>query len=190
MGAPSTPSPPQAPHDVYAVFVDDINQANSNRMVTGITGAMAAGNKHAHVMFQSWGGFVGDGVMLYNFFRSLSTLDLSLYNAGQVASAAVIAYLGAKRRVATKSSIFMLHRSHNSPQFATAAKLEKLAENLNLDDKRTEDILKAHIKLPEELWKQLENHDLYLTGEEAVNYGIATELGDFSPPAGTQIYKV
>ena len=84
----------------------------------------------------------------------------------------------------------MIHRSHNSPQFATASKLEKLAENLNIDDKRTEDILKAHIKMPDELWHQLENHDLYLTGEEAVKFGIATELGDFAPPPSTQIYKV
>ena len=90
MATPAASQP--APHDVYAVFVDDINQANTSRIVNGITGAMAAGNKHAHVMFQSWGGFVGDGVMLYNFFRSLTALDISLYNAGQVASAAVIAY--------------------------------------------------------------------------------------------------
>ena len=179
-----------APDDVYAVFVDDINQANTSRIVTGLTGAMAQGNKHAHLMFQSWGGFVGDGVMLYNFFRSLTALDVSPYNAGQVASAAVIAYLGAKHRVATPSSVFMIHRSHNSPQFATASKMEKLAETLTVDDKRTEAILRTHVKMPDDLWKQLENHDLYLTGKEAVEFGSATELGDFAPPVGTQIRKV
>jgi ATP-dependent Clp protease protease subunit len=184
---PNTPTPP---HDVYAIFVDDINQANTARIIQGFTGAMAAGSKHAHVMFQSWGGFVGDGVMLYNFLRSMTALDVTLYNSGQIASAAVIAYLGAKQRVASKSSIFMLHRSHNSPQFATVSKLERMAENLTLDDKRTEDILKTHVKMPDELWKQLENHDLYLTGEDGVKFGIATELGDFAPPVGTQIYKV
>jgi ATP-dependent protease ClpP protease subunit len=186
----ATPANTPPLHDLYAIFVDDINQANTARIVNGFTGAMASGNKHAHVMFQSWGGFVGDGVMLYNFLRSMSALDVSLYNSGQVASAAVIAYLGAKRRVASKSSIFMLHRSHNSPQFATASKMEKMAANLTLDDKRTEDILKAHVKMPDELWKQLENHDVNLTGEDAVKFGVATELRDFAPPAGTQIYKV
>ena len=34
-----------------------------------------------------------------------------------------------------------------------------------------------------------EHHDVYLTGEEAVKYGIATELGEFAPPLGTQVYK-
>jgi ATP-dependent protease ClpP protease subunit len=130
MGTNPVPPPAgqPAPHNVYGVFVDDINQANTKRVVEGVTGAIAAGNKHLHVMFQSWGGFVGDGIMLHNFFKSLSIVDLSLYNSGQVASAAVVAYLGAKRRVASKSAIFMLHCSHNSPQFATASKLERLAE--------------------------------------------------------------
>jgi len=48
---------------------------------------------------------VGDGVMLYNCLGSLSAADISLYNSGQVASAVLIAYLGAKRRVASKTSI-------------------------------------------------------------------------------------
>jgi ATP-dependent Clp protease protease subunit len=140
-------------------------------------------------MFQSWGGFVGDGVMLYNFFRSL-TIDLSLYNSGQVASAAITAYLGAKRRVASPRSIFMIHKSRNSPQNATAAVLDNCAQNLVLDDARSESIWREHIKMPDKLWEAIEHHDLYLTGEEGVKFGLATELGDFTPPPGTLIYKV
>jgi ATP-dependent Clp protease protease subunit len=185
------PIPPEtAPAHVYGVFVDDINQANSTRIVQGITGAIAAGNKHLHVMFQSWGGFVGDGVMLYNFFKSLSVVDLSLYNSGQVSSAAILAYLGAKRRVASPRSLFMIHKSHNSPQFASATKLERIVRSLVLDDERSETIWREHVNMPDELWTELQYHDLYLTGEEAVKFGLATELGDFAPPAGTNIYRV
>jgi hypothetical protein len=50
----ATPANTPPLHDVYAIFVDDINQANTARIVNGFTGAMASGNKHAHVMFQSW----------------------------------------------------------------------------------------------------------------------------------------
>lgn len=186
---PLTPAPPVVPHDVYGIFVDDINQANASRIVHGVTGAIAAGNKHLHIMFQSWGGFVGDGVMLYNFFRALP-IDVSLHNSGQVASAAITAYLGAQRRVASRNSIFMIHKSHNSPQFATANKLERLTRNLVLDDQRSESIWREHVNMPEELWEEMEYHDLYLTGEEAVKYGLATDLGEFAPPPGTQVYKV
>ena len=84
----------------------------------------------------------------------------------------------------------MIHKSKSTAQFATAAKLDKMARNLILDDERTESILREHIKMPDELWQALEHHDVYLTGEEAVKYGIATELGEFAPPLGKQVYKV
>jgi ATP-dependent Clp protease protease subunit len=84
----------------------------------------------------------------------------------------------------------MIHKSHNSPQFATATKLERVARSLVLDDQRSEEIWRENIQMPEELWTELDHHDLYLTGEEAVKYGLATELGDFAPPAGTQVYRV
>jgi ATP-dependent Clp protease, protease subunit len=183
---PGQPAPPQ---DVYGVFVDDINQATTVRIVNGVTVAMASGAQRLHIMFQSWGGFVGDGVMLYHFFRSL-TLDLTLYNSGQVASAGVTAFLGAKHRIASPRSIFMLHKAHNSPQFATATRLERVARSLVLDDERSEAIWRERVTMPDELWQELEYHDLYVTGEDAVRIGIATELGDFAPPPGSQIYKV
>jgi ATP-dependent protease ClpP protease subunit len=68
----ATPAAQPASPEVYAVFVDDINQANTKRIVDGLTTVMARGAPHAHVMFQSWGGFVGDGVMLYNLFRAIT----------------------------------------------------------------------------------------------------------------------
>lgn len=176
--------------DVYGVFVDDINQGTASRIVNGITSAIAARSKHIHVMFQSWGGFAGDGVMLYNFFRSLSVIDLTLYNSGQLCSGAVTAYLGAKHRVASPRSIFMIHKSHNSPQFATAAKMDRVAKCLALDDERSESIWRDHVKMPEELWQQEQHHDLHLTGGQALEFGIATELGEFAPPPGAQIYRV
>jgi ATP-dependent protease ClpP protease subunit len=35
-----------------------------------------------------------------------------------------------------------------------------------------------------------EHHDLWLTGEEAVECGLATEVEEFAPPKGTIIYNV
>jgi ATP-dependent Clp protease, protease subunit len=204
---------------IYGVFVDDINQLAASRIVQAFTAAVNGGAAQLHIMFQSWGGFIGDGVMLYNLLRSVSVANVWLYNSGQVQSAAVTAYLGAKHRVASARSIFMLHKSAGlpsrsrpadahvlarailrhprrsgrrgvSPQGATAAKMEKLARSLVLDDERSEAIWREHLKLPDDLWKQIEYHDVYITGEEAVEFGLATQLGEFSPPPGTAIYKV
>lgn len=145
--------------------------------------------KALHLQFQSTGGFIGDGVFLYNFFRAL-TLDLTIYNSGSVASIAAIAFLGAKHRKVSKYATFMIHRSHNSPQQATAKKLEDIARSLRIDDERTEAILRSHIKLTDDEWKAFDYEDLTFGAEEAVKKGFADAIGDFEPPAGSPIFTL
>ena len=188
MGAPPA-NQPSAPSDVYAVFCGDINQANAQKIVNSLTAAMGMKVKHVHALFQTAGGYVGDGVFLYNFFRTIP-IELTLYNCGQISSAGVVAYLGARNRKTTRSATFMLHKSTNSPQFATASQLHHLGKNLILDDERTEDIVRSHVNLPVELWDALKHHDIYLSGKEAAECGLANAIEEFSPPAGTQVYNL
>jgi ATP-dependent protease ClpP protease subunit len=81
------------PEEIWAVYCGDINAANTAKLVNGLTVVSSSGSKRIHI-FQSWGGYVGDGVFLYNALKKLS-VEVVLYNAGQVASAATLAYLGA-----------------------------------------------------------------------------------------------
>lgn len=184
---PPTPAP--APQEIFAVYCGAIDQANSQKTVNSLTVAMGMKVQHVHLLFQSAGGYVGDGVFLYNFFRSIP-IELTLYNAGQISSAGVIAYLGSNRRKTTRSATFMIHRSTNSPQFATSTKLGHVAKSLVLDDQRTEAIVRAHVNLPPEMQTALEYHDVYVSGEEAVQFGIADEIGEFAPTLGTQVYNL
>jgi ATP-dependent Clp protease protease subunit len=185
----TTPAPPAIPEIVYAAFCGDIAQVTAAKVVAGLTNAMGAKSKHVHLLFQTAGGYVGDGVFLYNFFRTIP-IELTLYNVGQISSAGVIAYLGAKRRKTARNATFMLHRSASSPQFATSAKLGHVAKTLILDDERTETIIRDHVKFPPELWAKIENHDIYITGEEAVKFGVADEIAEFAPPLGTQVFNI
>ena len=70
-------------------------------------------------------------MFLYNLFRTIP-VELTLYNVGQIASAGVVAYLGANHRKTAMTANFMFHRSVNSPQFATSTKLQKIADTLIL----------------------------------------------------------
>jgi len=185
----TTPAPKPLPPEVYAIYCGGIEQANSQKVVAGLTVAMANQVRHVHLLFQSAGGYVADGVFLYNLFRSI-TIELTLYNGGQISSAGVTAFLGVKHRKTAANATFMFHRCTNTTQFATAAKLTHLAKSLVLDDERTEAIVKEHVKLPPELWDALQHHDVYVSGKEAVDFGIAHEIGEFSPPAGTQVFNL
>jgi ATP-dependent Clp protease protease subunit len=186
---PVAPSVPTAPEAVYAIFCGDIAQITAQKVVNGLTLAMGAKVKHVHLLFQTAGGYVGDGVFLYNLFRTVP-VELTLYNAGQISSAGVIAYLGAKHRKTSRNATFMLHRSASSPQFATSTKLQHTANSLVLDDQRTEAIVRDHVHFPPKLWEQIEYHDIYVSGEEALEFGIADEIAEFAPPAGVQVFNI
>ena len=177
---------PPAPEEIWAIYCGDINAANTGKLINGLTIVGSAGTRRIHILFHSWGGFVGDGAFLYNALKKLS-LEIVLYNAGQVASAATLAYLGAHSRKTTANAVFMIHKATYNPNSSGAHKLKAVADNLTIDDIRMEEILRAHLRLPQDLWTQFRFHDVYLTGLDAVNYGMAEEIGEFSPPAGVKV---
>jgi ATP-dependent Clp protease, protease subunit len=183
---PPVPINPQ--NSVYAVFAGGIDTQVVQRFFNGITSALGAGQTDLHLLFQSWGGNVSDGVCLYNFFRTLPA-DLTLYNVGNVSSIATIAYLGAKRRKVSTYATFMVHRTQSPGQPATAERLNAIAHSVVADDERTEAILRSHLTLSEEQWAAHRVADLWLTAPEAVACGLA-ELGEFAPPAGVRIFTL
>ena len=110
MATPASPPTLQLPPIVYAVFCGAMDQASAQRFFTGFASASSQNVKEVHVLFQSLGGNVAEGIALYNFFRAL-TFDLILYNVAQVSSSALIAYLGAKKRKTSAHASFMTHRT-------------------------------------------------------------------------------
>lgn len=188
----TTAGVPTFPPDVFGIFCGQIDQAAVQRIFQNLTIATnpSTNIKHVHLLFQSSGGFIGDGVCLYNFFRAFP-VELTLYNTGSIMSIATIAYLGAKNRKTSANAMFGIHRSVMSPQAAFAGSLQAYAQALTLEDQRTEAILREHLRLPEGKWTSLQNNaDLTFLADEAVAIGLATEIGDFSPPPGSQIFNV
>jgi ATP-dependent Clp protease protease subunit len=179
-------TPPRPP--VYATFSGQIDQVNAQKLINAlIVGSGQYG--HIHLLFQSHGGFIGDGVCLYNFFRAYTT-ELTLYNTGAVSSMAAIAYLGGKHRKVSKYGTFMIHRSTISPLNATVARLQAAAESLKIDDQRTDEILRSHVELSQDQWDKLNYVDLTFSAEEAVKIGMADEIAEFLPPPTAKILFV
>lgn len=180
---------PQPPSEVYLTFCGAVNQDSVARIFQSFSVAVNTKVKEIHLLFQSTGGFVSDGVCLYHYFKAL-TCNLTVYNVGSVQSVAAIAYLGAKTRKTSARATFMIHRTMASPQAAKAKALKAFANSAVLDDRRTEAILRDHITLSPERWADLDHNDLTFSGEDAVKIGIATEIGEFAPPLGTPIYNI
>lgn len=181
---------PQAalPSDVYATFCGGIDQASLQRLFAGFATAMEAKVGHVHLLFQSTGGYVNEGIALYNYFSTLP-IPLTLYNAGGVSSIGTIAYLGAQKRKVSAHATFMIHRTYRQ-EFATAARLKTATQNLVIDDQRTEAILRKHVTLTDEQWTALDYQDVMLNATDAIKAGFAQELGEFAPPFGQQVYNL
>ncbi len=176
--------------EIYATLAGPVNEFMVQKVFQGFTVAMNNRVKRIHLLMQSTGGVVGDGVAIYNFIKNLP-IEVIAYNGGQVQSIAVIAFLAAKKRKVSKTATFMIHRSHFSAGIpASSHELKAIAESLAIDDTRTESILRAHIQMPADKWEVHDNANLFLDADDSVKYGIADEITDFCPPLGATIFNV
>lgn len=176
----TSPTPPQPvpPQEAYGVFCSPIDQASAQRILQSMATATnpALNVTHVHLMFQTIGGGVGDGIALYNFFKTYP-LPLTIYNVGSVMSIGTVAYLGARVRKTSAHAMFQIHRVSGSAQNASLIDLRGRMESLALDDTRIESILREHLTLSSEQWDQFrDGADVSFSGEEAVKVGLATEI--------------
>lgn len=185
-----TISDPNAPpsQDFFALFSGVIDQNSAQKFFKNfaLVTQQKGQNKHLHLLIQSNGGTISDGIALFNLLQS-APLDVSVYNSGSVQSAAVICFLAARRRVASRHAMFMLHRPTCAPQLMTTDELASVLTSLKIDEQRLDSILRTHLDFSEAQWSDFRNKEFWFTADEALGLGLITEIGEFSPPTGTPI---
>lgn len=186
---PADAAPPQ-PVDLYWMFAGPMNEVTADRFIRMVIPGLnqAKGATH-HIALQSAGGNVGDGVWLHNFFKACPQ-PLIVYNVGTIASAGVIAFLGAAQRKANRHATFMLHRTTFHPQTPHAKNLAAAGKLVALDDARIDAILSEHITLATDQKQHLEHHHLWLSADEALAVGLITGIDDFAPPKGMNLLMI
>ena len=174
----------------YFTLSGDVNSDMVHRVFEAVGHMTEDGIETAHVLVQSNGGYVSDGLCLYNFM-SKSPIEFVMYNGGAVASIAVIMYLSGTRRYASETARFMVHKSHAtaSPGSRPDA-LNIIVEGLRADDARTEAILRKHVELNPEQWGIHQYGDLHLTAREAKAAGLIHDVADFAPPKGATLRNI
>jgi ATP-dependent Clp protease protease subunit len=127
----------EAQKEVYASLSGTVDSQMVQRIFANFATAINNNVQTVHLLVQSTGGYVGDGIGIYNFFRGLP-LKVIAYNGGAIFSIAVIVFLGATERRASAFATFGIHKSHNSATQGNAASLKMMADALRIDDERTE----------------------------------------------------
>lgn len=177
-------------HHAYFTISGDINADMVQRVFSAAENMTRSGVDVAHVLLQSNGGYVSDGLCLYNFLHNLP-IEFHLYNGGAVASIAVIVFLAGRHRYASPTARFMVHKSHATAAHGVRPEaLRIIVEGLRADDARTETILRQHLHLTPEHWLVHEHSDLHLASEEAKQVQLIEEVLDFAPPKGMVVLSI
>jgi ATP-dependent Clp protease protease subunit len=174
----------------YFTLSGDVNSDMVQRVFASTADMSESGITTAHVLLQSHGGFISDGICLYNLLKNLPQRFV-MYNAGAVASIAVIVFLAGQQRHASHTARFMVHKSHASPASGSGPEaLKIIAEGLMADDRRTESILRDYISLTNAQWGVHAGADLHLTASAALKAGLIESIKDFAPPAATRLLNI
>jgi ATP-dependent protease ClpP protease subunit len=176
---------------VFGTFCDEISSETIGRFYNNIAGASQQGVREIHLLFQSGGGSVFDGVSLYNYFKGIP-IDIHLYNTGGVASAGLISFVGIERtrRYASLHAVFLLHRVKRSLLAPDGSEGHlALSKMLTQEDARCEAILRAESTIPDNLWDEYTRGlDVFITAQEAHQYGLIGSMRDFKSPKGSTLF--
>ena len=168
----------------------DVNSDMVRRVFNAVADMTEDKLSTAHILIQSNGGYVSDGICLYNFLSKLP-IKLVTYNTGAVASIAVTLFLSGQQRYASDTARFMVHKSHaTASPGARPDALSIIVEGLRADDQRTERILRSHVALTEDQWQVHAYSDLHLTAEQACEVGMVEAIRDFEIPKGKRLTNI
>jgi len=177
--------------DIYLSFSGVIDSPAVTKIAGAMNLAVNKGYKHVYFCLNSLGGYIGDGVALYNHLRGLP-IQLTMHNTGNVSSIAVTVFLAAERRYTSLHGMFLIHPTTVTPNQALAwERLDALLKSSLADEARVDDILRDRCgTIPQEILAGRRSRDTYLTPQHAVEYGIAHGIREFSLPRGKEIFQI
>lgn len=171
----------------YTGLIDD---DGATRLAAAFNLAVNEGFDEVHLCFSSLGGYVHSGIYLYNHIRALP-LKVVTYNVGSVASIAVAVFVAAEERYCSSHGVFMIHPTSLSPQAGmTATLLQGSLDSALADDLRTENILRERTSIPDSSLSARRAKDVYITPQDAVDFGLVHGLREFALPKGYQILQI
>jgi ATP-dependent Clp protease protease subunit len=174
----------------YLGYTGPIDSEGVGRIASALNKAVNNSFDEVLLCFSSLGGYVSDGIYLYNHIRGLP-LNVVIHNVGSVSSIAVAVFVAAHERYCSPYAMFMIHPTVMPSQEGMTS--ERLQSSLNAalaDDTRTENILRERAAIPEEILVARRFKDVYITPKEAVIYGLVHGVREFSLPKGNQITQV
>ena len=127
-------------------------------------------------ILSTYGGACYEGLALHDVLESSNT-PVEVICTGKIMSMGVIVALGAKVRKAYRNTTFMIHQV-SGLSFGTLREMEDTVTEASRINQILFNIIKSKTKVTEEQLNEVlqTKKDWYLTAEDALKFGILTEL--------------
>lgn len=175
----------------YFGFTGPIESGSVTRISAALNYAVNNNFDAIYLAFSSLGGFIADGVYLYNHIRALP-IPVTIHATGNVASVAVAIYAGAARRLCSRHVLFMIHPASvpGSTDGMTWERLQQLMNSALAEENRTEGILRDRCSIPDELLATRRFSEVHFSAEDAVKFGVAHAVEEFTLPNGCEMNQI
>jgi ATP-dependent protease ClpP protease subunit len=174
----------------YFGFCGPIDSVAVTKICQAVNIAVNENFDGIYLNINSPGGYMGDGIYLYNHLRALP-IPVTIHNTGSVSSIATTIFVAGTTRYCTSNAIFMIHPvtvGSNGSMAATA--LKAALQSALHDEQRTEAILRERTHIPDAVFTQRLAEEVYLSSTQALEYGLVDEIRNFVLPAGNQLFQI
>ncbi len=133
-------------------------------------------NKEVVVHINSPGGSIFEGIAIYNILRRHG--NVTTVCEGIAASIAAIIFLAGDKRLIVDNSMVMVHPAMFTVQNGDKKEFKEAQQLLERAEQNIRSIYESRLNVETELLDEWLNNDIWMSSEEALEYGLATEIID------------
>lgn len=177
---------------VFITFSAEINVATTESLIATCAQCVTAGVEEVHLLLSTPGGYVQNGLNLYNVLRAMP-FKLVTHNVGNVDSIGNALFLAGDERYACPHSTFMFHGvgfESNPAERLEEKSLREKMQGLLADQKRIGAIIEERTNLDSgnvaELFREAQTKD----AAYAVSTGIVDDVRDVEMPPGATVVSL
>ena len=178
--------------EVYLNFNLDVNPLSIQALFKVVQEQLGHGMKKLNLLISSPGGNVDPGIAVYNFLKGLP-IEVTTHNYGSCDSIAALIFCTGIRRFTVSNSRFLIHGLSLPINQGQVFSETSLSESLNSLKNQRETIAKIIAKECKRKLEDVEKdmlHGIILAPEEAMKYGLVTEIKNDLIPAGVNFINV
>lgn len=177
--------------EIYLNFNLEINPQSTQALFKIIQDQISKGMRKLNLLISSPGGFVDSGIAVFNFLKGLP-IEVVTHNYGSCDSIAALVFCAGLKRYTVCNSRFLIH-GISLPiqnQVLNETSLKELTNSLKNNRETISKIIsKTCNKKVEDVEKDM-LQGIILNPEEAVGYGLVTEIKDNLIPTGVNFINV